>query len=172
MRLFAILGTLLLAAGPASAMSLTTSDFADGGAIPVVHFYPHCGGQNISPGLSWRGIPATAKSLILTMIDIDVRPSLWSHWIVVYLPPDSTGIPRGQRTLPGGARGVVSNFGDAFYDGPCPPEGSGLHHYKFTLWALPNDGIVVAPNTNAFDLQAALAQVAIDRATITGTVRR
>ena len=47
-----------------------------------------------------------------------------------------------------------------------------MHHYKFTLWALPNDGIFVAPNTNAFDLQAALAQIAIDRATITGTVRR
>src|ERR1700744_1916487 len=95
MRLAAVLGMLLLAAGP-------------GGATA-----------------------ATAKSLILTMIDIDVRPSLWSHWIVVYLPPDSTGIARGQKTLPGGARGVVSNFGDAFYDGPCPPEGTGLHHYRF-----------------------------------------
>ena len=172
MRLFTILGTLLLTAGSASAMSLTTSDFTDGGAIPVVHYHSHCGGENVSPALSWRGVPATAKSLILTMIDIDVRPSLWSHWIVVYLPPDSTGIARGQRTLPAGALGVVSNFGDAFYDGPCPPEGSGLHHYKFTLWALPNAGIAVGPNTNAFNLQAALAQVAIDHTTITGTVRR
>jgi Raf kinase inhibitor-like YbhB/YbcL family protein len=172
MRLAAILGTLLLAAGPATAMSLTTGDFTDGGKIPVENYYPRCGGQNISPGLSWRGVPATAKSLILTMIDIDVRPSLWSHWVVVYLPPDSTGIARGQKRLPPGARGVVSNFGDTSYDGPCPPEGSGLHHYRFTLWALPNEGIAVGPNTNAFDLQAALAQVAIDRATITGTVRR
>jgi Raf kinase inhibitor-like YbhB/YbcL family protein len=158
--------------GPACAMSLTSSDFSDGGVIPTVHLYPRCGGQNVSPGLSWKGVPASAKSLYLTMIDIDVPPNLWSHWIVIDLPPDSAGLPRGIKTLPEGAHGIASNFGDASYDGPCPPEDNGTHHYRFTLWAIPRAGMHLGGNTSARDLQTALQQLAIDHATITGTVRR
>lgn len=161
----------MLAAWPASAMSLTSSDFRDGSELPIVHVYPRCGGQNVSPAFSWRGVPKTAKSLLLTMIDIDVKPKLWSHWIVVYLPPDSTGLERGTKTLPEGAHGVVSNFGDPFYDGPCPRDGSGVHHYRFTLWALPRFSDV-PPNASALELQSSLGLIAIDKATITGWVKR
>src|SRR6185312_12044942 len=160
----AAFGLALLAAAPASAMSLTSSDFRDGAELPLAQVYKRCGGENISLALSWRGVPNTAKTLILTMIDIDVKPKLWSHWIVVYLPPDSTGLERGVQTLPKGAHGVRSNFGDDFYDGPCPPDGSGVHHYRFTLWALPRFSDV-PPNASATDLQTALGLIAIDRAT-------
>ncbi len=173
MRRFAIgLGTFLLAAWPAFSMSLTSSDFSDGGTIPQTHLYLRCGGQNVSPQMSWKGVPKTAKSLILTMVDIDVPPNQWSHWIVVGLSPDTTGLERGFTALPAGARGVQSNFGEARYDGPCPPEGSGTHHYRFTLWALSNETMSVSPNGSAIALLNALSQVAIDRASITGTVRR
>jgi Raf kinase inhibitor-like YbhB/YbcL family protein len=173
MRSLALAFLLLAAASaPAPAMRLTSSDFSDGGTIPAVHLYPRCGGQNVSPELSWKGVPATAKSLYLTMIDIDVQPNLWTHWIVLDLPPDSTGMPRGTKTLPEGAHGVVSNFGDAVYDGPCPPEGNGTHHYQFTLWAISRTGMHLGGNISARALQAALSQLAIDHATITGTVRR
>jgi len=152
-------------------MSLTSSDFADGGEIPLAHVYPRCGGQNISPALSWKGVPKTAQTLLLTMIDIDVRPALWTHWVVVYLPPDSAGLERGTQTLPRGAHAVQSNFGDTFYDGPCPRDDSGVHHYRFTLWALPRYSDV-PPNANAVDLQTALGRLAVDKATITGWVKR
>ncbi|HWA91693.1 MAG TPA: YbhB/YbcL family Raf kinase inhibitor-like protein [Rhizomicrobium sp.] len=162
----------LLLATPAAAMSISSSDFADGAMLPVIHNYTRCGGENVSPALSWKGVPKTAQSLVLTMIDIDVKPALWSHWVVVDLPPDSTGIAHGAKALPGGAHAVGSNFGDTFYDGPCPPEGSGVHHYRFTLWAMPRATTAPAPNAAAATLQAGLTQMAIDKATITGWVRR
>ena len=173
MRLSAFLfAVLAMASGPASAMSLTSGDFVDGGTIPTVHNHPSCGGQNVSPELSWKGVPATAKSLYLTMIDIDVAPNLFSHWIVIDLPPASTGLARGTTTLPAGALAVANNFGDARYDGPCPPEGNGTHHYQITLWAISRTGLHLGGNLSARAMQAALSQLAIDRATISGTVRR
>ncbi len=165
------LAAFLSAAPPASAMSISSGDFADGTMLPLAQNYTRCGGDNVSPALSWRAIPPNTKTLVLTMIDINVKPSLWSHWVVVDLPPGSTGLERGVRTLPEGARAVVSNFGDAFYDGPCPPDGTGVHRYRFTLWALPRSANI-PPNANAIDLQAGLAQIAIDKATIRGWVRR
>src|SRR5262249_51859074 len=155
-------GLALLAAAPASAMSLTSSDFRDGAELAIAHVYPRCGGQNLSPAFAWKGVPATAKVLVLTMIDINVKPSLWSHWIVTDIPADSTGLARGEKTLPAGAHGVKSNFGDDFYDGPCPPDGSGVHHYRFTLWALPR-AVNIPPNSDAKELQTSLGLVAIDK---------
>ena len=67
------------------------------------------------------------KSFVLTMIDVSVKPSQWSHWIVVGLPPDATSLARGTKALPAGAAAIASNFGDANYDGPCPPNGTGVH---------------------------------------------
>ena len=113
-----------------AAMTLTSSDIQAGGTIPPAQIYTRCGGENISPELSWSGAPAGTKSLVLTMIDASVKPSQWSHWIVVNLPAATTTLARGTKTLPGGARAITSNFGDASYDGPCPPNGTGVHEYN------------------------------------------
>jgi hypothetical protein len=67
------------------------------------------------------------KSFVLTMIDIDVKPDKWSHWVVVGLPATVKSLPRGATSLPGSAKAIVSNFGDAAYSGPCPPKGTGVH---------------------------------------------
>jgi Raf kinase inhibitor-like YbhB/YbcL family protein len=144
-----VLCALLIAAAatPAlAAMAISSPDLAPGAPMPARHIYPRCGGQNVSPALAWSGAPAGTRSLVLTMIDMDVKPALWSHWIVVDLPANSSGLPQGVAALPSPAHGVVSNFGDPVYAGPCPPPGSGLHHYQFTIWAmkavktdLPND---------------------------------
>src|SRR5689334_7320110 len=71
----------------ANAMELKSADLAPGAKIATAQIYPQCGGHNVSPDLSWSGVPAGAKSLVLTMIDTDVKPADWSHWIVVDLPP-------------------------------------------------------------------------------------
>ena len=157
---------------PAAAMSLTSADIKDGGTIPAVHIYTRCGGQNVSPALSWSGQPAAAKSLVLTMIDIDVKPTLWSQWIVTGLPAMSTGLPRGVKTLPDGAKAAVSNFGDAAYDGPCPPAGSGTHHYQFTIWAMPTADVTIAADAPANEILVDLSQKAIAHAAFTAAVAR
>jgi Raf kinase inhibitor-like YbhB/YbcL family protein len=153
-------------------MTLTSSDIAPEGAVAPAQIYPRCGGQNISPQLTWSGTPAGAKSLVLTMIDTSVWPWGWSHWIVVDIPPDVSSIATGAATLPQRAKPIVSNFGEAAYDGPCPPAGSGLHRYRLAIWALPTASFRIEPNMNGLYLRFRLQRAALDHATLTGTVRR
>jgi Raf kinase inhibitor-like YbhB/YbcL family protein len=171
MKLTIVAMGMALAGPAAAAMTLSSADVAPHSPIPAAQIYPRCGGQNISPQLSWSGVPAGAKSLVLTMIDQDVKPALWSHWIVVDLPASATGLPRGVKALPGGAA-VVSNFGDAGYDGPCPPTGTGVHHYQFTLWAMPARQTAIAPDAKAYAVEAWLSRTALDKASLTGWVKR
>ncbi|HLZ82610.1 MAG TPA: YbhB/YbcL family Raf kinase inhibitor-like protein [Caulobacteraceae bacterium] len=154
-----------------AAMTLSSADIAPGATIPQPHIYPRCGGQNVSPQLAWSGQPAGTRSLVLTMIDLDVKPALWSHWIVVDLPPSLQGLPRGVKPLPSPARAIAGNFGDAAYDGPCPPRGSGVHRYRFTLWAMPTATTAIAPDANAGAVAADLARRAIGSASFVGVVK-
>ena len=174
MRRFATAMAVLLlspSAG-ASAMELTSGDIAPGAQIAAAQIYPRCGGQNVSPALTWSGVPAGTKSLVLTMIDMDVKPADWSHWIVVDLPPSTTMLPRGTAHLPAGAKAIVSNFGDAFYDGPCPPNGTGVHHYRFTIWAMPSAKTEIASDAKANEVADKLAKTALASASLTGFVQR
>jgi Raf kinase inhibitor-like YbhB/YbcL family protein len=170
----AITTALLLFAGlastPAAAMQLTSSDVADGAPIPAAQIYPRCGGQNISPQLSWSGAPKGTKSFVLTMIDLSVPPSNWSHWIVVDLAPDVHSLARGVKQMPTGATVVISNFGDPYYDGPCPPKGTGVHNYQITIWAMPQARTSIAADAKATGVMQALQSAALDKASITGTV--
>jgi Raf kinase inhibitor-like YbhB/YbcL family protein len=161
-----------VAAPAIAAMTLTSHDIQPGAAIPQAQIYPRCGGENISPQLSWGGAPAGTKSFVLTMIDKSVKPSQWSHWIVVDLPPETTSLARGTKTLPDGSKAIPSNFGDASYDGPCPPNGTGVHEYQITIWALLTPAISLPADMRATDLNAALAKVALDHASLTGFVQR
>jgi Raf kinase inhibitor-like YbhB/YbcL family protein len=154
-----------------AAMTLTSTDIAPDKPIPAAHIYPRCGGRNISPDLMWSGVPMAAKSLVLTMIDVDVKPSQWSHWIVVDLPPTTTSLPQGVHSLPGNAKAIVSNFGDSGYAGPCPPRGTGVHHYVFTIWAMPTATISFVSDQKATALADFLAQNALDRASFTAIVQ-
>lgn len=157
---------------PAAALTLTSPDLKDGAAIASEQIYTRCGGANISPALSWSGVPAGTKSLAVTVIDTDVPPNDWSHWIVLGLPATLAGFPKGMKTLPSGAVELTSDFGEKTYDGPCPPAGSGVHHYRFTVWALSVAMPRFKPSATAKDVAAILTKDARASATITGTVER
>ena len=161
-----------IAGSPCLAMQITSADLKDGGPMPLANYYPRCGGQNVSPALAWSGAPSGAKSLALTVIDLDPRPHEFAHWVVVGLPPSTAGLPRGVRALPGGARAIAGNFGDAAYDGPCPPAGSGVHHYQITIWALPGPPPPITPDGPADALAATLARAALAHASLTVTAQR
>lgn len=160
----------LACAGPALALTLTSADVKPGAPMAAAHIYPRCGGQNISPELAWSGAPAGTRSFVLTMIDLDVKPALWSHWIVADLAPSTTGLPRGVKALPAGAHAVASNFGEAAYDGPCPPAGSGVHRYEFDIWAMPAAATAIAADQNAGQLMSRLKAAALGHASLTATV--
>ena len=164
--LFTILGSPAFAA-----MSLTSTDMAAGDPINVRHIYPRCGGENLSPQLSWSGAPVNTRSFVLTMIDLDVTPSQWSHWVVVNLPASLHSMARGAASLPGRARAVASNFGDAAYAGPCPPAGTGVHHYQFTIWAMPAAETSLAADEKATELTSRLSHLALEQASLTALVQ-
>jgi hypothetical protein len=171
-RLATAIAALCLSCTCAGAMELSSGDIAPGAQIATAQIYPRCGGQNISPSLSWSSVPAGAKSLVLTMIDTDVKPAQWSHWIVVDLPTSTTGLARGTTRLPPGAKAIASNFGDAFYDGPCPPNGTGVHHYRVTIWAMPAAKTEIAGDAKANAVAETLAKTALASASLVGWVQR
>ncbi len=166
-----VLAAFLVAAmlpSAAAAMTLQSPDLKNGGAIAPAQTYTRCGGQNIAPALSWSGAPAGTKSFILTFIDTSVLPSGWSHWLVLNIPASVTSLPSGG-ALPAGAAGLTSNFGAATYSGPCPPAGTGVHHYEFTIYALDRMAPAIVENSSAGDLTKALSAMALAKATLAGT---
>jgi Raf kinase inhibitor-like YbhB/YbcL family protein len=161
-----------LAAVPAAAMQLTSRDVTPNAPMPTAQIYTRCGGQNISPELSWTAPPAAAKSLVVTMIDRSVKPADWSHWIIVGLPPTTRSLPRNIGAVPPAGQAIVTNFGDAAYDGPCPPPGTGTHRYEITVWAMPAATFRIAGDARAVDLLARLERESMDHATIVATAGR
>ena len=157
-----------LAATPAFAMTLKSADVSDGVTFPVPEICARYGGGDVSPALSWSGVPANAKSLAITMFDPDAGHDGWWHWVVVDIPVTATALAQGAGSgkLPGGARHLPNSNGNASYHGPCPPAGSGPHHYQTTLWALGEKPALDA-DTKTADAGAYLEKHAIAKARLT-----
>jgi len=135
---FVLAAALALAAAPGFAMDLTSSDVTQGALFPANEVCARYGGSDVSPALSWSGVPSNAQSLAITMFDPDAGHDGWWHWAVVDIPAATTSLAQGAGSggLPDGARHLENSNGNASYHGPCPPAGSGAHHYQITLWAL------------------------------------
>ncbi len=111
-------------------MQLTSDSFEHHGSIPescafgVADAKEHIRlGQNRNPALSWAGVPAEAKSLVLLCIDRDVPTSMddfnqegrsirkdlprtdFVHWVMVDVPAADGGLAEGACSngiVPGG----------------------------------------------------------------------
>ncbi|HWR82074.1 MAG TPA: YbhB/YbcL family Raf kinase inhibitor-like protein [Candidatus Deferrimicrobium sp.] len=115
-------------------ITITSAAFKEGDLIPKRHT---CDGSDVSPPLTFTGVPNGARSLALICDDPDAPVGNWVHWMLFNLPPDTIGlaeaVPRDS-TLPNRARHGVNDFGKFGYGGPCPP--SGTHRYYFKVYAL------------------------------------
>ncbi len=160
-----------LCANSAAAMELKSPDIHEGAPIAKEQVYTRCGGQNVSPALSWSGAPDATRSFAITAIDLSVKPNGWSHWIVVGLAAGTHSLGKGA-VLPAPADAVMTDFGDAAYAGPCPPAGSGNHRYQFTVWALRTPAPQFPAHATANEIAAILDKTSIGKASITGTYRR
>lgn len=139
-KLFFIAIALILTAGIASALLskkhfiLVSPAFYDKELIPAQYT---CDGENISPELSWSGVPAGTKSFALIMDDPDApQPKPWVHWVIFNIPADTTTIAEGAQDgfISGPTDFYYMEHGAWQYGGPCPPQGE--HRYFFTLYAL------------------------------------
>lgn len=116
---------LLLVCSGAFALSLHSDFVGPDGQINVLY---SCKGSDATPPVYIKEIPAASKSLVLILDDPDAPSGLWTHWLLWNIPPTVTQLTTGV-----GVAGVNS-WGNAFYQGPCPP--TGLHHYYLKLYAL------------------------------------
>ncbi|OBH35810.1 hypothetical protein A5692_11100 [Mycobacterium sp. E342] len=124
------LGRSVPAAPAGGPLSIASPAFADGAPIPVRYT---CKGANMAPPLTWSAPLGAA----LVVDDPDAVNGLYVHWVVVGIAPGSGSTADGQ--TPAGATTLPNTGGQAAYLGPCPPAGTGTHHYRFTLYQLPND---------------------------------
>ena len=147
-RILCLLGALLLLGlcggsgwfcsetrgGQAVNIELKSAAFKEGAMIPKLYT---CDGKNISPPLSWSGVPAEAKSVALIMDDPDAPRGTLVHWVLFNIPPGTKGLaenaPRSP-SLPNGAKHGANSWTKLGYGGPCPP--SGIHRYYFRVYAL------------------------------------
>lgn len=124
--------------------TLSSPDIDTAALIAHKHVYNGFGydGENISPALEWKNVPADTKSFALTVHDPDAPTgSGWWHWVMVNIPATTTTLPQGAGNLetgkaPKGTRQISTDFGEPGWGGPCPPKGDEPHRYVFTLHAL------------------------------------
>ena len=120
-------------------LELESSALSEGEAVPVKFT---CDGDNISPPLSWSGVPEGATGLRLGVTDPDAPSGTFTHWLVSDIDPSSSGV--GEGAVPAGGTEGTNSFGESGYGGPCPPRGGGPHRYVFTVEAIDAAGDVLA----------------------------
>jgi Raf kinase inhibitor-like YbhB/YbcL family protein len=156
-------------AGPlpvGTTLGLSSSAFLDGSSIPARYT---CDGENVSPPLTWTGVPGRARSLALLVEDRDAPGGAFVHWSLYDLRRGSSGLSTG-RVAPGSVEGENS-FGRRGYGGPCPPTGDRDHHYVFSLYAL--DARPELPRgASPAAVREAIAAHVIGAGTLTGLYRR
>lgn len=130
----------------ASAFELTSQTLVPNQQIPNDHVFNRfgCTGENFSPALSWKDVPAGTKSFAITVTDIDATGAEFFNWMLINIPAGVSSIrpqagnPRTQE-LPEGALQIRNSYGIDRYSGPCPPKGNSTHRFAFRLHALASD---------------------------------
>jgi Raf kinase inhibitor-like YbhB/YbcL family protein len=156
--------TVCFAASAAAAdpFALTSTTFKDGQLMPrkVANANPqnpNCVGQNVSPQLSWSGVPEGTRSFAILMEDPEGRGGAGvHHWVAYGIPPSVTSFAEGEVTkasekyVGGKSTQSVGN-----YSGPCTPPGT-PHHYTFVVIATDLDPKELPPGLTREEFLAKL----------------
>jgi Raf kinase inhibitor-like YbhB/YbcL family protein len=147
--------------GQPATLTVTSTDFTEGAAIPADFT---CKGAGRAPSLSWSGDTKGAKALAVVVDDPDAPSGTYVHWIVLDLPASTTALSSN------GVRGLKEAKNSSSKKGwtpPCPP--SGLHHYRFTVYAL-KQATGLGDGADRSDALDAVTKNAIASGRLTGTV--
>ncbi|MBN1912113.1 MAG: YbhB/YbcL family Raf kinase inhibitor-like protein [Pirellulales bacterium] len=159
-------------------IEVTSTAFAEGDRIPVRYTED---GEDISPPIFWSGVPEGTKEFALICDDPDApTPEPWVHWVIYKIPGNATGLPehvartarlKPPETILQGAnswsRPSQPSIG---YRGPAPPPG-GVHHYRFTVYAL-DARTVVEPGLTKKQLLEEIKEHVIATGRLTGVYSR
>lgn len=106
-------------------LQLKSPVFHNNGVIPPQYTRE---GDNVNPELRLDGVPDGTRSLALIMEDLDASDG-FDNWVMWNIPPRD----RIAENSSPGAQGRNS-LNENKYCGPCPT--SGVHRYRFTVYAL------------------------------------
>jgi len=186
-HLCAVVGAAILLGSPASgpaqegdqateggvpmAMTVTSTAFESGKPIPKRF---SCGGEDLSPALSWGDAPEGVKSFALICDDPDAPMGTWVHWVIWGIPADSAGLPEGVPAdsvkLEDGSIQGINSWGKPGYGGPCPPPGK-PHRYFFKVYAL-DAQLDLSVSSDKAALEAAMEGHVLAQAELMGTYQR
>ena len=126
-------------------------------------------GEDVSPPLEWRGLPAETKEIALICDDPDAPTAEpFVHWVIYKIPGDRTSLSEGNAQ---GALEGANDFGGKGYGGCMPPEGHGVHHYHFKVYALDTELEAEAGLSKARLLEEMEGHV-LDEGALIGTYER
>jgi Raf kinase inhibitor-like YbhB/YbcL family protein len=141
---YLILGSGAQAVDHPDLFEVTSPDFPDNGLLGEANAGIGtslrgpwaCGGQNLSPALTWSHAPAETQSFAVIMDDPDAASGRGgNHWITYDIPASAKGVARGDANQPG--KFVSGNSGNgAAYHGACAEPGAKAHHFIFFVYAL------------------------------------
>ncbi len=158
--------------GAEMSWSITSSAFNEGEMIPAKYT---ADGEDISPPLSFEGVPEGTVQLALICHDPDApRAGGWTHWVVYGMAPEIGGLPEGVPTdptveVPGLVQGENSSGGTG-YHGPAPPPGE-PHRYQFKAYAL-SEPLDLEPGATQDELEAAMDGKVIGETVLEGLYGR
>ncbi len=173
---FAMPGSQARAA--AAPFTMTSSTFADGAMLTKKQAADDpmrmCGGENVSPALSWANAPEKTKSFVVFLIDPDgLLGQGVSHWLGYNIPASVNGLAEGEMTK--GSKNFTGGKGtrdNALYIGPCPPTGEAPHHYVFTVVATDLEVGALKPGMTRDEVYAAIKGHALGGTSMIGRYAR
>ena len=156
------------------ALTVRSAAFEPGMSIPKQYTGD---GDDVSPPLSWSGLPDSTAELALIADDPDAPTrEPWVHWVLYKVPPTTTELPESvekteRPSVPAGAMQGMNSWDKPGYGGPAPPRGHGTHHYRFRLYAL-DVALDVKPGLDKKALLTAMRGHVVAEGEIVGTYRR
>jgi Raf kinase inhibitor-like YbhB/YbcL family protein len=154
-------------------LTLGSPAFSQQGSIPSRYT---CEGEDVSPPLSWSGVPEGTQSFTLIVDDPDApdpkAPRMtWVHWVLYNLPATARALPEGvnREALPAGTKEGQNDWKRTGYGGPCPP--IGRHRYFHKLYAL-NTVLPDLRKPTKPQLEKAMAGHVLAQARLIGTYKK
>jgi Raf kinase inhibitor-like YbhB/YbcL family protein len=164
--------------GAIQAMTLTSTAWPDGGAIPATYTQT---GDDMSPPLAWSGAPDGVVSYVLLMHDADAPIGNGTddllHWLVWNIPAAVTSLREHTPAMaqwPDGTRQISAT--GPYYRGPGALASGPTHHYVFELFALDTmleiPAVGMQPPATRAAVVAAMAGHIRGKAVLTGLFKR
>lgn len=145
-------------------LTITSDAFGHHESIPDRHT---SNGEDVSPAVSWEGVPDGTRSFAVVVHDPDA-PLVdgFTHWVAYGIDETAKGIPEGG----GDETNGTNSMGKLGYNGPAPPPGHGTHHYYFWVYALREDPDL-EPGLSRRELLDRIEDLVIEQARLVGTYK-